>query len=398
MVSASRVLTIRGVLDGSLSDSCKSRVLERLGVSPDELSWLTCPASVSPGVDTWDADVASVLSSAQISPQVGSQPAGGFQVSRGGRSVRIKVSGGGRVGGGVRQAITGFSGRSRNGLLHLVNSFDRRVLEPSWFRFVTLTYPEAYPGVRSAKRDLDTLLKRFFREFGPRGLLWKLEPQRRGAPHFHLLVLMGRVEDLPGETEWWANAWADVVGSEDPNHRRWHLGQLGAGNVPCVALPREWNGVLSYVGKYLGKTFEGCSTDLPVGWDRPGRFWGVRHRALLPVDVERVDLEERHRGVLTDLRRGVVRYLNHQPSGWVFFTCRLTGQRQKMRRAAAVSLAKSITGDIVEIRKRWRWSRGGVSAFLPSDQFDRLLAWACEKNGLRVEDLHSPGVESLSPI
>ena len=398
-LSSSRELLIRGVLEGSLSDSDKSRVFFRLGVSPDEVAWCV-PPSRFPEVDRWDADVASVLSSPQISPQQASGPLGAIRWAEGGRSVKITVHTGQRAGGGVRRAITGFSARSRNGLLHLVNSLDRRAVDPGEFRFVTLTYPENYPDARSAKRDLDNVLKRFFRCWGPRGLISKLEPQKRGAPHFHLLILMGEGPGIEQETAWWARAWAEVVGSGDPNHERWHMGTLGNGNKPCVSVPREWNGVLSYVGKYLGKTFDGDGDErqLPAGWASPGRFWGVRHRGLLPLESSQLEVEERHRAVLMDVRRACVRYIEHQPSAFVWVTPNITGQRVRMRRAAAVDLAKRITCKIEDIRRRWKRSTGGVSTFMPSETFARVLAWACAKNGLGVEDLYRGGGEPRTPV
>ena len=349
---------------------------------------------------SFERDVLAVLSSPQISPQASQQGPGSFTWAEGGRSVKVCVRGSQRVGGGVRRAITGFSGRSRNGLLHLVNSFDRRVLVPGEFRFVTLTYPEGYPGARLSKLDLDRVLKRFFRAWGPRGLLWKLEPQKRGAPHFHLLVLMGEGSRVEDEVAWWARAWAEVVDSGDQNHERWHLGTLGNGNKPCVSVPREWNGVMSYVGKYLGKTFEGEGDErqLPDGWASPGRFWGVRHRDLFPRDVRSVEVEERHRAVLKDVRRQVVRYVEHQPSAFVWCTPRITGVRLKLRRAAAVDLAKRISCTIEPIKRRWRRSAGGVSSFMPSEDFCRLLAWACAKNGFQVGDLlGAEGLQEAQP-
>ena len=146
---------------------------------------------------------------------------------------------------------------------------------------------------------------------------------------------------------------------------------------------------MSYVGKYLGKTFEGEGDErqLPDGWASPGRFWGVRHRDLLPRDVRSVEVEDRHRGVLKDVRRQVVRYVEHQPSGMVWCTPKITGGRLKMPRAAAVDLAKRISCTIEPIKRRWRRSAGGVSSFMPSEDFGRLLAWACAKNGIQVGDL-----------
>lgn len=53
---------------------------------------------------------------------------------------------------------------------------------------LTLTYPSDFPPADVAKRHLRAFLKRLFRRFPRIGVLWRLEFQKRGAPHFHLLV------------------------------------------------------------------------------------------------------------------------------------------------------------------------------------------------------------------
>lgn len=58
--------------------------------------------------------------------------------------------------------------------------------------FVTLTYPGRFPSLAQAKEDLRVWAQRLQRiadKTGIRvGMLWRLERQRRGAPHFHILV------------------------------------------------------------------------------------------------------------------------------------------------------------------------------------------------------------------
>jgi len=128
--------------------------------------------------------------------------------------------------------------------------------------FVTLTYPGRYPGNWPIwKRQLDTMAKRLRRKFPAFAAVWKLEPQRRGAPHFHLLVV--GVPFLA--TAWLSQAWYDVVGSQDERH-------LNAGTN--VQLARSHRGVVSYAAKYTAKRQE-----LPAEWqDGVGRWWGVCNR------------------------------------------------------------------------------------------------------------------------
>jgi hypothetical protein len=133
--------------------------------------------------------------------------------------------------------------------------------------FVTLTYPRAWPGSWSTwKRDLDAMLKRFRRKFPAFGAVWKLEPQKRGAPHFHLLAV-----GVPFIAKaWLSEAWYDVVGSRDPRH-------LAAGTQ--VQLARSHRGVVSYAAKYTAK-----AQLLPPSWQAGvGRWWGVSGRANLGI-------------------------------------------------------------------------------------------------------------------
>ena len=60
--------------------------------------------------------------------------------------------------------------------------------------------------------------------------LWKLEFQRRGAPHLHLFTVVpdGRTEDGKHFREWLSAAWAAVVGHQDPEeYRKHHAGRNG---------------------------------------------------------------------------------------------------------------------------------------------------------------------------
>ncbi len=140
--------------------------------------------------------------------------------------------------------------------------------------FVTLTYPRDWPGDWSAwKRQLDTWLKRVRRRLPGAAGVWKLEPQVRGAPHFHLLMIgapyLGR--------EWLSRTWYEVVGSGDPKH-------LAAGTN--VQLAHSHRGVLAYAAKYTAK-----AQLLPATWQGGvGRWWGVFNRAGLGIEWRRVAL------------------------------------------------------------------------------------------------------------
>lgn len=178
----------------------------------------------------------------------------------------------GSVGGGKRSKITGFSKNSRRRLLETISRVRRDADLPL---FVTLTYPAQYPTVERAKRDLKIFIQRLERKFPGAGAIWKLEPQERGAPHYHLLVWGVSELDLLGYT---VNNWYEIAGDGDINHKKFHMGEL-KGSKPCVSQVRSWRGVWAYAAKYLGKTFE------VANWGNlwTGRFWGVIQRNNIPM-------------------------------------------------------------------------------------------------------------------
>lgn len=174
------------------------------------------------------------------------------------------------IGGGIRGTIRGFSRNSRSRLLKLIGSIRRNSESPI---FVTLTYPCKFPDVARAKRDLKIFCQRLIRRFGV-GVIWKLEPQERGAPHFHLLVWgVGESELL----DWVVENWFTIAGDGDLNHKLFHSGQLHD-SKPCVQRVRSFKGVWFYAAKYLGKTFEVAE------WGKKwvGRFWGVLNPEKIP--------------------------------------------------------------------------------------------------------------------
>jgi hypothetical protein len=176
-----------------------------------------------------------------------------------------------QVGGGKRGIVKSFSMASRRRLMQTIGKVKRDADLPC---FVTLTYPNLFPDPKSSKRHLEIFLKRLKRKFSSVGLIWKLEPQERGAPHYHMLVWGVAQDDL---FQFVPFAWYEIAGGGDDKHLSFHLGLL-QGSRPCVELVRSFKGVWSYASKYLGKTFE------VSGWNSvdTGRFWAVVNRSNIP--------------------------------------------------------------------------------------------------------------------
>lgn len=97
-----------------------------------------------------------------------------------------------RTGGGLRGKVNKFTPASR---LRLIERVSRITDGPHGF-FVTLTYHDSWPSPKAAKRELRSFIKRLERWTGQAwGIIWKLEPQKRGAPHFHLILFPKQDED-----------------------------------------------------------------------------------------------------------------------------------------------------------------------------------------------------------
>jgi len=180
---------------------------------------------------------------------------------------------------GGRRGLATFSSASRRRLKAVLASVKRSALPV----FVTLTYPSEFPLDSSVyKSHLDTFFKRLRRVFPGASAVWKLEPQRRGAPHYHLFLwgVDDRIFDFV------PSAWYDIAGNGDEYHLLWHRGELppspdGTINVHCVQQVRNFRGVFSYAAKYMSKKVDNFSEY----WESVGRWWGVMGRKFLPVGL-----------------------------------------------------------------------------------------------------------------
>ncbi len=164
-----------------------------------------------------------------------------------------------RSGGGERKPCSGFSASSRRSMQKLVSKL--RVSSVCSGLFLTLTYPRQFPDGNRAKRDLKVFVQRLLREYPSAAGLWKLEAQKRGAPHFHLIIL--GVEHIPHE--WVSENWYEVVGSGDVHH-------LAAGTE--VRRVKSYQHAVHYVAKYIAKESAAGAGAAGDGLGEVGRRWG----------------------------------------------------------------------------------------------------------------------------
>jgi hypothetical protein len=184
---------------------------------------------------------------------------------------------------------------------------------------VTLTYPDRWlelaPDGRTSKKHVRRFEKRFYRAWGFEPIwVWKMEFQRRGAPHFHLLMVTPkpgmragdwrrnsqvRIRAAVGDDmlfrQWVGVVWADVVGEPNPEERQKHI---NAGTrvdfkegARCVD-PRR---AAVYFTKHASFADKWYQNVVPEEWqgpgDGPGRFWGYKglDRATAVVTIEGED-------------------------------------------------------------------------------------------------------------
>jgi hypothetical protein len=226
-----------------------------------------------------------------------------------------------RAEGDPRAPITGWSRRSRSRLFRATGEIDYEpmiVLKEAPV-MTTLTYADDWlavcPTGKFTKKHVDIFWKRFARAWGVAFCgLWKLEFQRRGAPHYHLwhprpIGLAGEVrrltavryrpavgDGLPYD-EWVRVVWADTVRHPDPSDRAKHeihgavVSEVEEGHVNT---PMKLAGYFAKHGAFMAKDYQ---NKVPREWRAPGkgpgRFWGYKglERVTRAVDVSPTDAQ-----------------------------------------------------------------------------------------------------------
>jgi hypothetical protein len=162
---------------------------------------------------------------------------------------------------------------------------------------VTLTYHRAWgPDPRAWHEHLHRFeleLERDWAPFQPGGI-WREEFQRRGAPHFHILLTFSRPPAYGQFKRWLSHTWNDIAEPGDAQH-------LAAGtNVERIRVDGQ-GGVLKlvrYLAKYLGKRGQDSLLDPETGELCPtGRTWGT-FLQLPQSELATFSLDESQRVIL----------------------------------------------------------------------------------------------------
>lgn len=170
--------------------------------------------------------------------------------------------------GGKRGNVDGFSSCSRRRLRETLHAIDRSADG----LFLTLTYHEHMPTPGECKRDLDAWWKRVERRFGGLSAIWKLEPQERGHPHFHLMIFGTGFIDV----EWLTTSWHEVTAETSSQHEK--------SGVEVESFVNVDGRIQSYISKYMSEEYDGWpGAEEGDPWAEMGRWWGCLGRDCLPV-------------------------------------------------------------------------------------------------------------------
>lgn len=189
------------------------------------------------------------------------------------------------------RAITEWSRKSRAAMCRSFAELDYTPLVESGRvpAMVTLTYPADWESVApdgaSLKRHMVLWRKRFQREWSePARYIWKLEFQRRGAPHIHLWMAPPNSLGRSGRTfrDWLSQEWADIVDHPDQEQRTNHLLAGTAVDIRNGLRVCDPKRLAIYFTKHSSPNQQGDKEYqhiVPDAWRKPGRgpgrFWGV---------------------------------------------------------------------------------------------------------------------------
>lgn len=156
--------------------------------------------------------------------------------------------------GGQRAEIKAYTPKSLRRLKRTIQAVPHEI-NKNKLKMITLTYHNDPDSPEDAKRDLDNFFKRLKRQSPEAFFIWKLEYQKRGTIHYHILCYdMPYDPTLPDVV---AKAWNEITGQGEQH--------LKAGTrVEVIKKPQ-------YISKYVGKPIDAKA-------EAPGRYWGIRNK------------------------------------------------------------------------------------------------------------------------
>lgn len=192
---------------------------------------------------------------------------------------------------------------------------------------ITLTYRVEPIDGRESKRHLKLFADRWRRQYGAPVGLWKREFQRRGVVHYHLW-LRWPVEVLPhtlvAVRRWVRASWSEIVGES------------------LRTSVELWDGSpVRYLSAYLRGRGKEYQHEVPEGWQRLGRWWGLW--GVRP-EWQQVQVSAAQAVRLKRAIRGVQRSRNRHRK-WRQYSRQLVGGSVVLRSPAAVFLERLKGGE-----------------------------------------------------
>lgn len=198
-----------------------------------------------------------------------------------------------------RGQVTEFSRRSRYRMFRQLAAIRLDVLSRAWF--ATLTYHHAAPTTPDAlNADRRAFIERVRRRYPGLCYVWRLQFQRRGAAHWHLLLWSLSRKDQwedPRTAQWLSRIWHEIAEPDSDAHAKHGARIDRAGSIRQL---------VSYMSRYV------ASTEQEAENGYTGRRWANSYH--LPIrPVATAEAPDR---LLRRLRRAARLLARLRGAGW----------------------------------------------------------------------------------
>ena len=167
-----------------------------------------------------------------------------------------------------REKVKTFSRKSRRNLFKYILKLENR----EGFYFITLTYPSEYnENYETWKKQLHQLYSSLKYHYPEMGFLWKLEFQKRGAPHFHLLAFVPTTPPIQEIKKLIKDTWYRIVSIKSKGFRHWGTDVKEVKDIRSSGF---------YLAMYQCKD-QNHRTDIQTG-----RIWGIYGRKMMPMSEQ----------------------------------------------------------------------------------------------------------------
>ena len=224
--------------------------------------------------------------------------------------------------GSGRKGIAKFSMKSRKRFYEFLQSIYWDKYDQNRIFEITLTYHVKFPlDGKEVKKHIHSLRKNIMDKYPDTILIWKLEFQRRGAPHFHLIMIAPCDIEL-GDYQYWnednqityydretkTHHETGIAGFRAYIQTRWNT--ITAESIEHfnssieVDHVRNPKGMPLYLAKYIAKEQKAHSEYqhiVPEQYKDVGRFWGCYNREGLHIMKKKFLITESTYETMQDL-------------------------------------------------------------------------------------------------